>query len=167
MCSLAMAFTLGSTLFGMAGTIQQGQAAAKAQEYNAKVQDINAVMAERRAKDALERGKDEEQRKRQEVAQIQGRQRAAMAANGLDLSFGSPLDTLVDTATFGEIDALTIRRNAANEAYDYRVDAMNRRSDASLARANAKATRTGSYLQAGGQLLTGAGKAYGQSPFAK
>ena len=158
MCSLAMAFTLGSTLFGMAGTIQQGQAAAKAQEYNAKVQDINAVMAERRAKDALERGKDEEQRKRQEVAQIQGRQRAAMAAYGLDLSFGSPLDTLVDTAVAGELDALTIRTNAAREAYEHEVDATGKRASAKLSRMSASAASKAGYLEAAGTILGGGAK---------
>jgi len=160
MCDIGIALTLASTLLGAAGTIQQGQAQAAASEYNAKIGEMNAKMADRRARDALERGKVEEQQKRREISQLQGRQKAAMAANGVDLTFGSPLDAIVDTAVLGELDALTVRRNAAREAYDHEVDAVNRRAGANLDRMNAKAAKTGSYLSAAGTVLGGAGKAY-------
>lgn len=159
MCDLLTAITLAGTALGAAGQIQQGQAAAQASKYNAKVADMNAQISERRARDAIERGKLEEQKKRTENAQIEGRQRAAMAANGVDLSFGSPLDTLVDTATLGEVDALTIRSNSYREAYDYKVQAANGRADANLARMRAKSESTGGYLSAASTLLTGFGKA--------
>ncbi len=157
------ALTAASTMVGVQGAKAEAEGAAQASEYNAKVADMNARLSERRARDALERGKLDEQQKRNENAQIMGRQKAAMAANGVDLAFGSPLDTLVDTATLGEIDALTIRRNAANEAYDHDVAAANGRADASLNRANAKNTRSAGNLRAMGMMLTGAGKAFGQA----
>lgn len=160
MCDLVMALTIGSSVLGAMGKIQQANAQAAAGEYNAKVAEMNATLSERRAKDALERGKVEEQRKRQEVAQLKGRQMAAMAANGVDLSFGSPLDTLVDTAVLGELDALTIRRNFARESYDHRVAAVNGRADATLSRMNADAARTGGWLAAAGTVLGGAANAY-------
>lgn len=162
MCDLGIALAIGSTLLGAAGAVQQGQAASAANKYNAQVQDMNATMADRRAKDAIERGAQEEQRKRNQVAQIKGQQQAAMAANGVDLTFGSPLDTLTDTAVMGELDALTIRTNANREAYDYKVDAVNKRSGATMSRMSAKAASTGGYLDALGTVLGGAGKAYGQ-----
>lgn len=163
MCELMTALTIGSTLLGAAGAIQQGQAASASARYTAQVQDMNAQIAERKAKDALERGALEEQRKRQEVAQLRGRQTAALAANGVDLSFGSPLDTIVDTAVLGEMDALTIRTNANRESYDFRVEAANQRAGASASRAQGENALTGSYLNAGGTILAGAGKAYGYS----
>jgi hypothetical protein len=161
MCDFGLIVGAASTLVGVAGAKQQADAQASAQQYNARVQDMNVVLNERRARDALERGKLEEQQKRQEVAQIESRQRASMAANGLDVGYGSALDVLVDTATLGEIDAMTIRKNTANEAYDFRTAAANNRADASLARANAANTRTAGNLNAFSTLLTGAGKAYG------
>jgi len=160
MCDISMALTLGASLLGAAGQVQQGKAAKEAGEFNAKVGEMNATLAERRAKDALERGKIEEQQKRQEVQGVLGRQRAAMAANGVDLAFGSPLDTLVDTATMGELDALTIRTNTAREAYDFRVDAANKRAGASMDRAAGSNAMKGSYLAAGGTVLTGAASGY-------
>lgn len=160
MCDLMLALTLGSTLLGAAGQVQQGNAAASAAKYNAQVSEMNATLSDRRAKDALERGAIEEQNKRQEIAQLKGRQQASMAANGVDLTFGSPLDTIVDTAVLGELDALTVRRNANREAHDYEVQAVNGRADANLNRMNAKAAKAGGYLGAAGTVLGGAGGAW-------
>jgi hypothetical protein len=161
MCDFGLALTAASTLLGAAGAKQQSDASASAARYEAKVQDMNVTLSEQRARDALERGKVEEQQKREQVAQMQSKQRAAMAANGIDVGYGSALDIMVDTATLGEIDALTIRKNSANEAYDYRVDAANGRASASLRRANAANTEAAGNLNAFSTILTGAGKAYG------
>lgn len=160
MCELGMILTLGSTLLGAVGSIQQANAQAAAAEYNAKIGEMNAQLSERRARDAIERGAAEEQRKRMEVARLQGQQKAAMAANGVDLGFGSPLDTIVDTAVLGELDALTIRTNAYRESYDRQVDAANQRAGAQLNRMEAKAAKTGGYLAAAGTVLGGVGNAY-------
>jgi len=160
MCELMTALTIGSTLLGAAGAVQSGQAAAASGRYSAQVSEMNATLADRRAKDALERGAVAEQRKRQEVSAIVGKQTAAMAANGVDLTFGSPLDTLIDTATMGEIDALTIRTNANREAYDYRVQAASGRANATLQRSQADSAEMGGYLKAGGTILGGGGQSY-------
>ena len=154
------ALTIGSTIAGTAGSFQQAQATQAAAEFNAKVGEMNATLSERRAQDAIERGAKEEQRKRQEVQRILGQQQAGMAANGVDIAFGSPLDLLTDTAVMGEIDALTIRQNAYRESYDHQVDAANKRSGATLNRMEGKAAKTAGYLDAFGTILGGAGKAY-------
>lgn len=159
---IPIALTVASAGIGAVGQIQASQADAEARRYNAKVADMNAELSRRRAKDALERGARAEQQKRQEIAALKGKQVAAMAANGVDLSFGSPLDTIVDTAMLGELDALTIRKNAANENYDYRVQAENGRADAVLSRMGADAAQTGGYLNAAGTILGGASTAYSQ-----
>ncbi|HEY7824469.1 MAG TPA: hypothetical protein VIG24_16630 [Acidimicrobiia bacterium] len=153
---------IASTVVSAGAAVQQGNAAAASGRYNAQVAEMNATLADRRAKDAIERGAVEEQQKRAEVAQLQGRQKAAMAANGVDLTFGSPLDTLVDTAVLGDLDALTIRQNSAREAYDFNVQGMNSRADATLSRANARSAKTGGYLNAGATVLGGGASAYKQ-----
>lgn len=162
MCDLMVGLTLASTLIGAAGQVQQGQAASQAARYNAQVQEMNATLADRRARDAIARGAVEEQRKRQEVQQVLGRQQAAMAANGVDLSFGSPLDLITDTAVMGELDALTIRSNAYRESYDFQVDAVNQRAGAGLTRMQGRNAETAGWLNAAGTVIGGAGKAYGQ-----
>lgn len=162
MCDFGLTLALASTVIGGVGAIQQGQAAASAAKYQAQVSEMNAKINEKRAQDAIERGTDAEQMKRREVARIQGEQTAAMAANGVDLSFGSPLDTLVDTKIAGELDALTIRTSAEREAYDYRVGASNDRAQAGMSRMEAKNAQTAGYLGAASTILTGGSKAYGQ-----
>lgn len=162
MCDLGLALLAGSTILGAAGQVQSANAQAAASNYNAQVQDMNARISERRARDAVDRGQVEEQAHRRKVAQLTGQQTAAMAANGVDVSFGSSLDTLVDTAMMGELDALQIRSNATSEAYDRRVDATNQRAGATLSRMEAKAAKTGGYLAAAGTILSGAAKGYGQ-----
>lgn len=160
MCDLTLALALAGTAVTAVGQVQQAQATASANRYQAQVQEMNATLAERRAKDAIERGAAEEQRKRQEVQRILGAQRAGMAANGVDLTFGSPLDVLTDTAVLGELDALTIRSNAYRESYDHRVDAVNQRAGATMSRMAASSASTGGYLAAAGTVLTGGGQAW-------
>lgn len=162
MCELMTMLTIGSTLMGGLGAIQQGQASAASARYNARVADMNARMADRAAKDALERGKLEEQKQRQKTAQLMGQQTAAMAANGVDIGFGSPLDLLVDTATLGELDALTIRSNAYREERDIRQQGANYRGQAGMYRAQASSASTGGFLGAMGTFLGGGSRAYGQ-----
>jgi predicted subunit of tRNA(5-methylaminomethyl-2-thiouridylate) methyltransferase len=162
MCDLGLALTLGSTLLGAAGQVQQAKATAEANKYNAQVAEMNAEIADKQAKDATERGKQEEQQKRLQTAQLEGRQKAAIAANGIDLSFGSPLDTIVDTAKMGEIDALNVRTNAYREAYGYKVQGTNHLASAKLDRMRADAAVKGGYLDAVGTILGGTGKVYTQ-----
>lgn len=145
---------------GGVGAIQQGKAAAASANYNAKVADMNAKLAERQARDAVERGQIEEQQQRAKTSALLGQQRAAMAANGVDLKFGSPLDTLVDTATMGELDALTIRANTYREERDIRQQGLNQTAQAGMYRAEAKNARTGGFLNAMGTVLGGASNAY-------
>ncbi len=160
MCEATTMIGLLGSAVSAVGSIAQGMAAASASKYNAKVQEMNAAMSERRAKDADARGKAEEQKQREAAAQLKGRQIAAMAANGLDVGFGSPLDTISDTAALAELDALTIRRNTAREAYDFKVDAVNQRAGATLSRMNASAQTMGGYLSGAGTILGGLSSAY-------
>jgi len=163
MCDITMALLAVGTALGATGKISEAQSTAAAAKYNAKIADMNAVLADRRGRDALERGKLAEQRKRQEVAAVQGAQVAGFAANGVDVSFGSPLNTIIDTAALGELDALTIRSNTYREEYEHRVDGVSRRATARLNRMEAKGAMKAGYLSAASTVLTGASKMYGQS----
>lgn len=161
MCELTTMLMIGSTLMGGVGAIQQGNAAAASANYNAKVADMNAKLTETQARDVVERGNMAEQQQRMKTSQILGQQRAAMAANGVDLKFGSPLDTLVDTAAMGELDALTIRANTYREERDVRQQGLNLRGQANMLRAEAKGAKSGGFLGAVGTVLGGGAKAYG------
>lgn len=160
MCEITTMLMIGSTVMGAAGAIQQGKAANASAKYNAQVADMNAKISERQARDAVERGAIEEQQQRMKTSQIIGKQKAAMAANGVDLKFGSPLDTLVDTATMGELDALTIRANTYREERDIRQQGLNSQSQAGLLRAEGAAAKSAGFMNAFGTILGGGSKAY-------
>ena len=160
MCDPVTAMMIGSTVLSAAGSIQQGNAAKASSNYNAKVADMNAKISERQARDAVARGQIDEQQQRMKTSQVLGQQKVAMAANGVDLKFGSPLDTLVDTATMGELDALTIRTNTAREARDIRQQGANQTAQAGLLRAEGSAAQTAGYLGAAGTVLGGGSDAY-------
>ena len=149
----AMVMSGIGTLAQMQG--QQDAAAAQAAQanYQAQVAENNQITAERLAVDAEQRGEIEVRRHRQQVEQLKGRQVAALAASGVDVASGSPLDILSDTAGLGALDEQTIRDNAAREAWQHRVQASNQGAQAGLFRHQADSTSSG----AAGTLLTGIG----------
>jgi len=128
-----------------------GQAAAGAQQtYLGQLARQRQQLAEQQARDAIQRGQVAEQKQRDLTAQRIGTQQAALAAQGTDLE-GSPIDILGDTARAGEQDALTIRNNAAREAWGYQMQAAGYDADAAL-----RESFEPSYLGAGTSLLMGA-----------
>lgn len=161
MCLVAL--PLISSVAGVAGTAmsffgaqQQASAQAKAYEYQAQVGRNNAIIAERNAEAAIQAGKTEEQNQRRKTAQLEGAARAAMAANGLDTTSGTPLDVLGDTAKLGELDALTIRSNAGRTGYNYRVAGMSETAQSQLDMASASSAKSAGVVSSMGSLLSGA-----------
>lgn len=114
---------------------QQTEAANKAAEYNARINERNADIAEMQAVSAEERGVEEERLHRLRVSGLKGKQRVSAAASGVVVDAGSPLAILQDTEIFGEQDAMTIRANAAREAYGFRTQAGGFTAQARLSRA--------------------------------
>ena len=110
--------------------------------------NANADYADVQARDAIRRGRREESDRRRATRQLVGRQRASLAARGVDITEGSPLEILVSTELMGELDAATIRENAAREAEGHRTVARNYRTEAGS---------TNPFLSATGSLLTSAG----------
>ena len=107
-----------------------------------------AQVDEWQAEQALNAGADQEQSSRLQTAQVFGKQRANMAANGVDLGEGSATDVLASTKLIGEHDALTIKDNASRTAWGYRTNA---------AVATAQADNIDPWASATGSLLGSAG----------
>ncbi len=135
--------------------------------YNAQAQvaENNAIIAGWQAADAIARGGKSATAVRLKTSQIKGDQRAAMAANGVDLGVGSAAEILADTDYFGAIDANQVIDNAAREAWGYRTTASNFTGDAAMLRSRAAAE---SPMMAGATSLLGsatkiAGGWYGAS----
>ena len=123
----------------MAMSVMGGMQQSKMAQYNADVQRQQAA-------DAQRRGGVAEEAQRLKTQQMIGAQRAAAAANGVDISSGTPVDLLTQSAGFGERDAQNIRVNAAREAWGHQASAAQYDAQAS----NAMAT---GFMKAGGTLL--------------
>lgn len=123
--AVAAAVSIGTSVVGTGvsvyGGIQQQKAAAKNSKYAAKVAKKNEARALLAAKDAERRGERDAARAKKASDRLKGRQRAVLAANGVDIGSGSAVDILEDTTRIGKADALAIRENAKREADDYRA----------------------------------------------
>lgn len=111
--------------------------------YRSQVSKNNAKLAEAQAKDAIDRGRLDERRHRRDVRMLQARQEVEFANRGLELGFGTPLEVFADTARAGELDALTIQRNAEREALGFRTQASNSEAQARLFQIESEASGPG------------------------
>lgn len=109
--------SLIGTLFGAYGKHKAGRV-------NEKLLEYNAAVAEYQAEDTVRRGVVAESRRRDQTKQVIGAQRVSLARQGVDINEGSALTLQGDAAYLGELDALTIRNNAAREAWGYKVQAQ-------------------------------------------
>lgn len=127
-----------STAVAMAGTAVSTLATYQQGRYEAKVAEMNQRNESARALDALDRGQTEAQRAARQHASLIGAQRASMAANGVDLSFGTAADFLADSATAAVDDQMTVRENARREAMGYDINSVNFGAQATAAKRTAK-----------------------------
>lgn len=101
-----------SAVFGAMGKMQEASAAKNSAEYNAKVANMQA-------QDAIDRAQRDQEQLGRKIAATRGQQRANMAANGLDLSEGTPADVLAQTDYYGLEDQKTVADNGLREANMY------------------------------------------------
>lgn len=156
---LSMGSTLLGGLLGAKGSYDSAKASKHAYAIQASIARQNALIAGQQADIALQNGRTAEGNVRLRTAQVFGAQRAAMAANGVDLGEGSPNEVLTTTAFMGERDALTVRDNANRDAWGYRVRATDASNNAMLLNNAEDGVNPG--LSAAGSLLTTAGSVAG------
>ncbi len=112
----------------LGGAYSSAQAQRAQGEFQRSQYELNARYSELQAKDAERRGTLAANRKRLEGRQVQGAQRAALAAQGLDVNSGTAAIVQGETQTLSELDAITIKNNAFREAWGHRVSAITDRS---------------------------------------
>lgn len=142
---------------GALGAIQQGKAAKASATYNAEVATNNANIAKQNASFAAQEGTANT-----EAAQMQSRAKVgAIAANqgasGVDVNSGSSLDVRSSAAELGELNALTVRSNAARQVYGYQTEGENYQAQAGLDTAQAANAMPAADIGAASSLLGGVG----------
>lgn len=128
---------LAGSALSAVGSVRQGQQQANAANFNAAVAANNAQLATQNATTAGQVGAEEtaitQQKTRAEVGAI----KAAQAANGIDINSGSAVDVRSSASELGELNAITIRGNAARTAYGYQTQARSDEANANLLRQEA------------------------------
>lgn len=149
------ALTLLSAGYSAYSTQQAGKA-------NAQIAENNAQLARDQAQVENAIGDRESQQAQWRTRALLGQQRAAIAANNIDASVGTPAEILGETAMFGEADQQNIRLNAARRAWGFNAQAGDYLNQSKQIKYNAKTQATGTILSglasaAGGYANAGGG----------
>lgn len=147
---------IGSTISSAVGSYFSSAAQKISLDAQAHIAEINARMAEMSAQSALMQGHQQVGALTLQAGQLKSRQRAAMAANGIDLGVGSAAEVQASTDIMKEIDANTTISNSVRSAWGIRSQAMNYQNEALVKRASASAISPGMNLFS--SLLSGVGK---------
>lgn len=124
--------------------------------------DINARTAELGAQSVLNQAKQQKAALTLGAKQLKGRQRASLAANGVDLSEGNAAEIQESTDLMKDIDAGALKANALRTAWGYRAEGLNQQNQAAMARVSANAAQATAgtispFTNAATTLLGGAG----------
>lgn len=125
MLAVGAVATIASTALGTVSSVQQGKQQQAMYNYQAQVAEENAKIANKNAANERQTGIEEARLQRMKTLQAVGSQQAAMAANGMDVTQGTSLDIIEDTAAMGELDALQIQTNYERKALAYEQQGLN------------------------------------------
>ena len=156
----AVAGIAGGVIGGIS-SYQQGKQQQAMYNYQAKVAEENAKIANKNAATERQTGIEEARLQRMKTLQAVGSQQAAMAANGMDVTQGTSLDIIEDTAAMGELDALQIQTNYERKAQSYEAQANNFNNQASMDVIAGKNAYTAGQIKAVQTGLNGVSKTVG------
>jgi len=144
-------------------------------EYQRSVSSMNASILDAQANDAIARGDTAAAEAlragnvsasniKKDAKKVSGSQRAALSAQGIDVSSGSASDVLSETQSqaeqdfnrtkyFSKLDAITIKNNAWREAWGFKTESANTLFSGNMARSVGD-------LRSSNTLLTGGLKAF-------
>lgn len=153
---------IAGTGISVYGSMQTAAAQSASEKYAAQVAANNQITANNAAQDALARGQVAETEKAQQTAEVIGRQKAASAANGVEVNSGSAVDLQSDAAGAGELDQLTIANNAQREAVGYQNQGIGYANQAQLDEASSQNALTAGAVNSFSTALKGAGSVASQ-----
>lgn len=148
--------SMGISAISAIGNAFSQSRAFKAQgDYEAGLARTNSAIASLQSKQTLEAGDAEASRKNMQTQQQVGAERAAQGASGVDVASGSSALVRNATASVGAIDELTIRNNAARQAWGYQTEAIQDTYKGQFAQLTAKAQSQQSLLTGGLEAISG------------
>jgi hypothetical protein len=144
-----------------AGQLYQGAAAKSQSKYDAQVAKQNAGLEIEAAHQSVQQGQDESRDFWRDVSATKGQQVAAMAANGIDVGYGSAARAQDDTSQVARERASTLYRNIGERTRGHYINAQNYVQEAKAAKSRGQAAMTEGIFGAASSIL-GAASQYGK-----
>ena len=141
------------------GAERQAQAESGAANYNAAIAAQNQAMARQNAIAASAAGEQQAAMSQQKTRARLGGIITGEAAGNIDVMKGSAVNVQSSERALGLQDALTIKSNAAREAYGYQTQAYNFGAQSNLDKFQAESAAAGGDITAASTLLGGAASA--------
>lgn len=145
----------GDLISGIGQSQQYGYAAQVAQN-NARIMQLNAAATQ-------ESGMYEAEASKFKYGQLEAEQKAAQAANGVDVNIGSPAAVRHSTETISAMDAAMIHYNASRVAWGQENEANAYTTQSKLDKLAGSNAILGGLFKAGGTLLSGASSLSGKA----
>ncbi len=111
--------------------------------------EANARLIDKQAAEEIRLGNKQAAEYKKKGKLTQASQKTAMAAQGIEVSSGSALDILLETAEITETDVQTIKNNAWRSAYGMKSQAIETRAQGLFDRASAQAQANSSLITSG------------------
>lgn len=132
------------------------QGAANAQKNIARQ---NAEVAERNASLTMQTGEGQSEQLGMRNKAVAGKIKAGQSGSGVDVNSGSAKDVQTSQRALGLFDTMTLKSNAAREAFGFKVQAKQFRDEAAIAKTKANQAVVSSSINAFSSLLSGASSA--------
>lgn len=156
---VALGTQIGGGLMGAVGAYGEAKSQKQLLRAQADMDRVNAQIAELGAQSALAQGQRDIANQTLQAGALKSRQRASLAANGVDLGEGNAAEIMASTDLMKSIDADTLRANSERTAWGYRTQSVNDMNSGALRDASAKTISP--LLSAGTSLIGTAGDVAG------
>lgn len=156
---LAPVLAIAAGVTSAAGSVMAGMQGRAQGKMEAQVARRNEGLAVEAYRDSRIAGQDERRDFWRKVGGIKGQQVASMAANGIDVDFGTAARVQDDTEMLARDDATNLYRNQENRQKGYLIEASNHKAESRAAKARGKAAMTQGIFGAVTSLLGAASQA--------
>lgn len=143
------------TAISAIGSLYQAGASYASANAAASVANANARMATAKGEAVMRKSTWEERRIRTASRKVQGSQRSALAASGVDPNTGSALDVQADTAYQAAEDVAMTHYNAELQKWGFDIEAANYKAQAQSHKQQGTSALIGGVIGAGSSILTG------------
>lgn len=146
---IGLGMGIGSSIANIFATARQAEMQKAMANEQARLIEFNAEMSLKQIEDIYAQADFQTRKIGQRGAQVQGAQRASLAAQGIGIDTGSAAELQKETAQLTTDDMMMVRQNALKAAFGVKANAYGMQMQANLVRAGGQASASGTLLTGG------------------